>query len=139
MGNQLLMRWLIILWIGAISAAAVTIDEIDKLVNDIKQERVGLQDKQITGAKDPFIYSKNRKSYGARGKAGGTKKIYYRLNAIFNDEAKINGKWYRLNHRVGHYTLKSIGNDYVVLNRLNRNLRIYLKKAKSKKIKLTVK
>jgi len=63
MGNQLLtMKKMGVVALLAVTAlnAEITINDIDKLVNDIKEERVGLKSEDIKGAKDPFIYPRGK-------------------------------------------------------------------------------
>ena len=140
MGNQLLMKGAGIVLIGAtLLHAEITINDIDKLVNDIKQERIGLTDKEIAKAKDPFIYVNGK--YARVLKAKRPKKRHYRfeLTAIINDRVKINRKWYGLNSKVRGFTVSEVGKDYVLLARKNEHVRVFLKRKKSKKIKLLVK
>ncbi|BBG65686.1 hypothetical protein NNO_0983 [Hydrogenimonas sp.] len=125
---------------ASLLGAGITINDIDKLVNDIKQERVGLKDSEIRTAKDPFVYS-NGKMGRVLQTDKSVKKRHYRffLSAIINDRAKINGRWYRLNSRIGGFRISGVGKDYVLLTRKNERIRIFLNRSKSKKIKLLVK
>ncbi len=140
MGNKLLMRTAaLILATTALLYADITINDIDKLVNDIKQERIGLKDKEIQTAKDPFIYPNGR--LGRILHSGQTKKRRYRfvLTAIVNDHVKINRRWYSLNSKINGYRVSRVGKDHVLLTRKNERIRVFLKRSKSKKIKLFVK
>ena len=137
MGNQLLKGAGIVLLGATLSYAEITINDIDKLVNDIKQERIGLTAKEIDTAKDPFIYTGGK--YGSVLRK--EKKVRYKfyLTAIINDRVKINRKWYSLGSRVGGFRISKVGRNYVLLTRNNETVRVFMKKRNNKKIKLFVK
>ncbi len=140
MGNQLLMKSAgIALFAATMLHAEITINDIDKLVSDIKQERIGLMKKEIETAKDPFIYLNGKYSKVLSGNRA--KKRHYRfvLSAIINDRVKINRKWYGLNSKINGFTVRKVGRNYVLLTRNNEKIRLFLKHRKSKKIKLLVK
>jgi hypothetical protein len=147
MGNQLLKKsmGIILLTVSMLHAKELTIDDINKLVNDIKQERIGLMPEEIKQAKDPFKYFKTIKRGPHRvvkkhSKPQSTHHRHYHLMAILNDRAKINHKWYRLHSRVdGGYIVSKIGKNYVELSQKNRHIRLFLKQRKNKNIKLLVK
>ena len=139
MGNQLLIRSVGIVALGtSLLYAEITINDIDKLVNDIKQERIGLTEKEIDNAKDPFIYLGGKYSYVLEGRK---KRRHYRftLNAIINDRVKLNNRWHKRNDVIHGYRIAAIGKNYVLLVRKNEQMRVYMKRSKSKKIKLFVK
>ena len=140
MGNQLLIRTaMAVLAMGLPLMAETTIEDIDKLVNDIKKERVGLTEEEIEKAKDPFLYfgspiykkivhTKKRK-----------KRYHFVLSAIVNDSVKLNNRWYSKNDKIYGFVIASVGKDYVVLKKRNQTVRVYIKPPVNKKIKLLVK
>ena len=140
MGNQLLMKSAgIALFAATMLHAEITINDIDKLVSDIKQERIGLTKDAIAKAKDPFIYLNGKYSKVLRGNR--TRKRHYRfvLTAIVNDHIKINRRWYGLHSKINGFTISKVGRNYVLLSRNDEKIRLFLKQRKSKKIKLLVK
>ncbi len=140
MGNKLLIKSSVIIFsTAALLSAEITINDIDKLVNDIKQERIGLKDSEIRSAKDPFIYPGGK--LGRIISSYKTVKRHYRfvLSAVINDRVKINGRWYKLNSKVNGFRISRVGKDHVLLTRKNERIRVFLKRSKSKKIKLFVK
>ncbi|GEM_PF-1210012 len=142
MGNKLLIkRVALLLSITALSYADITINDIDKLVNDIKMERVGLKDQEIQTAKDPFIYPNGVFKRVFYGSDTTKKKRRYRfvLSAIVNDHVKINNRWYKLNSKIKGFKVSRVGKDNVLLTRNNERIRLFLKHSKYKKIKLLVK
>ncbi len=140
MGNKLLIKAGILIFTAtAILATDITINDIDKLVNDIKQERVGLKEKDILSAKDPFIYPGGKTRHIFYSAKSRKKRYRFVLSAIVNDHVKINRRWYSLNSKINGFRVSEVGRDYVLLSRNNERIRIYLKRPKSKKIKLLVK
>ncbi len=114
--------------------------DIDKLIEKVKVQREGLEQKEIQKLKNPFIDEKKlTKIIKIEKKKRAFKKIHhkkvYRLYAIFDDRAKINGRWYRKGSRVGSYKLIAIEGKRVLLKRGKRTLTLFLH-TKSKKIKL---
>ncbi len=124
---------------ATLSYADVTINDIDRLVNDIKQERLGLSAKEIRNAKDPFIYLNGKYSKVLHKPKAKKKRYRFVLSAIINDRVKINRRWYALHSKVYGYTISKVGKDYVLLTRNNERIRVFMKRKKSKKIKLLVK
>ena len=51
-----------------------------------------------------------------------TKTTSFFLDAIINKSALINGKWYKLNAKVGKYTLSSVDKMSVILSYKGRQL-----------------
>jgi len=138
MGNQLLKGAGVLLCGMTLLHAEITINDIDKLVNDIKQERIGLTPKEIATAKDPFIYLGGKYSSVLRNK-GEKKRYRFVLSAIINDRVKLNNKWYSLGNTVHGFKISKVGKNYVILARKNEQVRIFMKRPKSNKIKLFVK
>ncbi len=140
MGNKLLIKASVIIFsTAALLSAEITINDIDKLVNDIKQERIGLKEKEIRSAKDPFIYPNGKLGRIIRSSKTVKKRYRFVLSAVINDRVKINGRWYKLNSKINGFRLSRVSKDHVLLTRKNERIRIFLKRSKSKKIKLFVK
>ena len=142
MGNQLLMKkaWVAALFMSAtLLHAEITINDIDKLVNDIKQERIGLKKEDLAAAKDPFIYPEGKAGISLKRDKKKSRRIRFVLTAIINDRVKLNNKWYSLNSKIGGYKITEIGDNSVLLAKNSKHVRVYMKRPKSKKIKLLAK
>ena len=134
MGNQLLMKSTgIALFSAVMLHAEITVKDIDNLVNDIKQERIGLTKKEIESAKDPFIYPNGKYTKVFYENRPGKGNYRFVLTAIVNDRVKINRKWYSLNSKINGFTISGVGKNYVRLTRKNEHMRIFLKQRKNKK------
>ena len=147
MGNQLLKKLLLALIVsgGTMLCAETTIKQIDRLVQDIKEERVGLTPEQIKKAKDPFIYF---------GKTGsklfvptarpttvkvGKKRYRFTLTAIVNDRVKLNRRWYHIGDKIYGFKIMRVANGSVYLQRGRESIRIFMHRRPNKKIKLFIK
>ncbi len=133
MGNKLLIIALSALFAWSNSQYP----EIDKLIEKVKVKREGLKSEEIKKLKNPFVSEKKlikiiKKTEIAKKTA--KKRVYYKLYSIFNDKAKINGRWYKIGSKVGSYRLVSINSNSVLLRKRNRQLRLYLSKRKRKLI-----
>ncbi len=109
------------------------LQKIDTLIEKIKIKRVGISNDEIKKLKDPFYYDKEFRT--ERLKKIRKRGRYYRLYAVFNDKAKINGKWYKKGSKIGPYRLAKICGNCVKLVSPKRVLTLYIPK-KSKKIKI---
>lgn len=125
---------------GFFACANSKYSDIDALIEKVKVQRVGLSPTQIAILKNPFIDEKKLKKVikiQKIKKARKKQRIVYRLSSIFDNRAKINGRWYRVGAKVGRYRLAFIDSikGFVVLKNKNRSLTLFLHR-KSKKIKL---
>lgn len=120
---------------------------VDEQIEAIKPSRVGVSEKEIAKIKDPFIFlHKNDDSKKSQAKNGvssvsGYKKVFkrrtirFRLDAILNKSAMINGKWYKQGGYVYGYKLVKVDRKSVLLTRKNKKL-LLSTKSRSKKIKI---
>jgi len=140
MGHKLLIKTFILsIVIVEMLFASTDIEMIDKLVKDIKKERIGLSKADAKSAKNPFVKAIKMRQNSKPVKKYKKKKYNKRfsLNAIVNNKAKINYKWYSINSTLNGYKVIKIENNYVVLKRGNRTIYLYLKYPKNKNIKFS--
>lgn len=118
---------------------------VDEQIEAIKPPRVGVSEKEIAKIKNPFIFlhknDDSKKSQAKKGVSPRYKKVVkrrsirFRLDAILNKSAMINGKWYKQGSYVYGYKVVKIGRDSVVLTRKDKKL-LLTTKSRSKKIKI---
>ncbi|UCM99524.1 hypothetical protein LCX93_08255 [Sulfurimonas sp. SWIR-19] len=122
---------------------------VDEQIEAIKPPRIGVSEKEISRIKDPFIFlhkkndSKKNKTgkktvFGAHAnykKVMQHSTLHFRLDAILNKSAMINGKWYKQGKYIYGYKLAKVGRNSVLLVRKNKKL-LLSTKSKSKKIKI---
>jgi len=139
MKNLLIVTFLLL----SLDLSANELDWVDKQVDAIKPPRVGVKSSTVARIKDPFIFLKKGKSKashkatnrqavpnGALASKTGVKKQTvvktanrsFKLGAIINNSALINGKWYKLNDKVGSYTLSKVEPNQVVLKYKTKSL-----------------
>jgi hypothetical protein len=98
------MKKIIILCFGLLFVFA---DETNQITNLIKQiNKKQFEYKEITTIYDPFVSVKkiNGKLHLPKATSKQIKKVY-RLEVIFQNKAKINGKWYKNNDKIGKYKI----------------------------------
>jgi len=128
---------LILITLGLfIQASANELAWVDEQIEAIKPPREGLDNKQFSFLKDPFIFLKKNQTLKEEKKSTNrskssipagllvskpsTKKSFYKkltLVAVINNSALINNKWYRLDEKVGKYTLQQINRTNVILTK----------------------
>jgi len=122
---------------------------VDEQVEAIKPARVGISQKEISKIKDPFIFlhknddsklSEKKKgilpaSYSRYKKIIKHRILHFRLEAILNKSAMINGRWYKQGSYVHGYKLVKVGRKSVLLIRKNKKL-LLSTRSRSKKIKI---
>lgn len=135
MGSKLLRLLLIFLFITQ-TFASDKIKEIDNIIEKIKTRRVGISKEAIKELKDPFFLSKKEKKlYENKKRVAKSKRVNFKLYAIFNNKAKINSKWYKIGNKIKGFTLYKVCNNCVKLKRNKRVVTLFLNK-KSSKIKI---
>ena len=122
---------------------------VDEQIEAIKPERVGVSQKEISRIKDPFIFlhktddsklSKTKKgispaAYSRYKKVSKRRTIHFKLEAILNKSAMINGRWYKQGSYVYGYKLAKVDRKSVLLIRKNKKL-LLSTRSRSKKIKI---
>ncbi len=112
-------------------------EDIDKLIEKIKIPRHGLTKEQIAKLKNPFIDQRTLKKIVIKQKIikMKRKKFTLRLLSIFDNRAKINGRWYKIGDKIGSYWLTYIDPNraFVLLRAKGKQLRLFLHKHKRKR------
>jgi len=112
--------------------------EYDKLFQQIGEKRIGVSNKKINEIQNPFIMA-DKKNILVDGNVTTANKIIYSLNAIFNDKAKINGEWYKLNNQIGDFKLVKIGSKSVIIRSEHSKKELFIRKSDVNKIKFSSK
>ncbi|SMC09633.1 hypothetical protein [Nitratiruptor tergarcus] len=115
--------------------------DIDRLIEQVKTKRVGLSKKEIEKLQNPFINEKKLQKIIKKQKVAKKKpkrRIHLKLYSIFNNRAKINGKWYTIGNTIYGYRLVKIdkGKKRVILFKKKRMLVLYLNNVNKRKFKL---
>ena len=126
-----------------ISAISLSHQEITQMVESIKVERAGLGLNILDNTPNPFAIEKKvvkekpkrKKIKVKKNKVIKKPEKIYELTAILNHRAFINGEWYKLNSKIGIYTIKSIGERTVILKGI-RGEKILKIKKREKKFKM---
>jgi len=116
---------------------------VDEQIDAIKPPRKGVSSYTISRLRDPFILKKKTIKKEATSSTEKQKGIIpngitdsssnktesktfsrsgFRVSAIMNKTALINGTWYKLNDKVKGYTLSRITTSYVILTKQGKNM-----------------
>jgi len=110
--------------------------EYDKIFERISQTRIGIDAKAIDKIKNPFVVIYKKSKDGNKTKKP---KIIYKLDAIFDTKAMINGKWYKKHAKIGIYRLVKIKKKSVLLRSQNTSKELFIRKDNESKIKFSSK
>lgn len=123
---------------------------VDQKIDEIKPQRKGLHSATLARLKNPFIYVKPESKKGAvtTSTTPSTKTKYpakknmsgapLTLQVVLNTSAMINNKWYKENASVRGYKLTQIKSDYVVLERKNKKIKLFIAQ-KNKNLNISTK
>ena len=127
------MKYLLLyLFISIINLEANELSWVDEQVAAIKPKRIGVSKSDILSLKDPFIIYKTVEKIDENGKKSTViikkdlpelelsskniePKVKLILQAIMNQSVLINGKWYKLNDKIGRYKVIDIKSSLVIL------------------------
>ncbi len=109
--------------------------EYDKIFERIGEIRVGVDTKDINKIKNPFIVIQKNVDKNETKK----RRKIYKLNAIFNSKAMINGKWYKKYSKVGIYKLIKVKANSVLLRSANKSKELFIRKNNGPRFKFSSK
>ena len=109
--------------------------EYDNIFEKISETRVGIKNKEIEKIKNPFIVIYKQSADSNKTK----KKIVYVLDAIFNNKAMINGKWYKRYSKIGTYKLIKIKKSSILLRNTNKTKELFIRNKNESEIKFSSK
>lgn len=105
---------------------------VDEQIQAIKPARSGISKAQINAVKSPFVRltqnkakissSTNKQSTSSKSTIVKKRSKTLVLEAIINNSARINGKWYITNDKIGKYTLNTIDRKSVTLSYKKKKL-----------------
>jgi len=102
-------------WAGSISS-----EKIEKMISEIKEERIGIRLEKLDTTVNPFILIEAKKEEILIEESDvEVQKVIvetvYQLEAVLNQAAFINKKWYKKGSSIDFYKLVHIGKDSVTL------------------------
>ena len=123
-----------------IYAISLSHKEISRMVESIKVERAGLGLNILDNTPNPFAIEKKVIKEKPKKEKIEVKKVkvikqpeeVYELTAILNHRAFINGKWYKVDSKIGTYTIKAIGDRTVILRNVRGEKRLKIKEREKK-------
>jgi len=134
MGHKLLIKAFILSILTVqMLFASTDIEIIDELIKEIKKKRIGLSEKDIKNPFESYIKNSSKKEQRSSiAKKVQTTKIEFRLNAIINNKAKINNKWYKIGSSIDNYKITVQNNQCIELQNSNNRIEVCIKKKKNR-------
>ncbi len=125
------IRTVLLLMLGAQWLLAdLSIQNIEKMVDDIRAKRTSKM-KDASLVVSPFIViQKDENRSIITPVVDKVSKTNFKLGAIVNQSAFIDGAWKKRGDTVGEFKVDSISGDHVVLKRKNRTITLYFRKTK---------
>ncbi len=136
---------LLLLFSSAIAKEVLTTEfknkmtEYDKLFSQIGEKRIGVSNTKINMVKNPFLMTYKKVIIKDGNSTKEIKKPKYILTVIFDEKAKINGKWYKLNSKLGNFKLINIRSDSVIIQNEHSKKELFIRKNDVSKIKFSSK
>jgi len=140
MGDEISMKtrvlfFLLMLYsVSLANNSQVEMEHYDQLFNTINEQRKGLSESELKSLSDPFLKIK-----AINHDNNGSLDEIFDLQAIFNNKAKINGKWYQAKDNVGEYELASIKSKSVTLINKDEKIDLNLTKRANKNVVIKIK
>ncbi len=131
----MIKRYLSILALLFSVTFANELDWVKEQIKAIKPPRSGLSESKVLQIKNPFLFvveediSKDKKTKKKTSIKKKVKKLIsqkpkdsFKLVAIMNKSALINGKWYKEGSKIGIFKLKKVNVSSVVLSRQKKKV-----------------
>lgn len=134
MKNRVLFFILMLCSVSLANNSQAEMEHYDQLFSAINEQRKGLSESELKSLSDPFLRIKTT-NHDNNGSLDET----FDLQAIFNNKAKINGKWYQAKDNVGEYELASIKSKSVTLINKDEKIDLNLTKGANKNVVIKIK
>jgi len=140
MGDEISMKTRVLFFLLMLCSASLAnnsqaeMEHYDQLFSAINEQRKGLSDSELKSLSDPFLKLKTI-NHDNNGSFDDT----FDLQAIFNNKAKINGKWYQAKDRVGEYELTNIKSKSVTLINKDEKIDLNLTKGANNNVVIKIK
>ncbi len=153
MGDEVLKKIILTLMLSLILSSALVaakndrftknfkskLIKYDKFFTQIGKKRIGVPDSKIDKVKTPFILTDKRLVIKDGNKTVKVKKPMYILNATFNNKAKVNGQWHKINSEIGDFKLTNIRSNSVIIKNEHSKKELFIRNSDVSKIKFSSK
>ena len=134
MKKRVLFSILMLCSVSLANNSQAEMEHYDQLFSAINEQRKGLSESELKSLSDPFLKIK-----AINHDNNGSLDEIFDLQAIFNNKAKINGKWYQAKDNVGEYELASIKSKSVTLVNKDEKIDLNLTKGANKNVVIKIK
>ncbi len=130
MGDEVLKKLILALLLVTFCFSALNADskykEYDDLFNAINKERKGISEKDVDKTENPFVSADKSLVTEENNNSKASKEEVYVLKGILNNSANINGNWYKLNEKIGEFTILKIKENSVIIGSSGSSLELKL-------------
>lgn len=116
--------------------ADLSVQQIEKMVAQIHEQREGIQLETLQETKEPFVRLEENEDEVTTFVIPEKSEAKLTLHAIVNGKAYINDGWVGLEEKVMGYTLKYIGKRGVVLRNGNNIKKLFLTESENSFIQI---
>jgi hypothetical protein len=106
--------------------AELTVDKIDKMVEQIQGKRSSKVDVQFEKVASPFAIVVQSDQNATPIMKTVEQQVSFRLSAIVNDRAMINDRWLASGDTIQGYVVETVEENRVVLKKSNRTVELFL-------------
>jgi hypothetical protein len=114
--------------------AELSVGMIDKMVEQIQGKRESKVKVDFERVVSPFATVERRDLNTTPKIKVVAQQVHFKLSAIINDEAKINSRWVKAGDMIEGYRVESIGENRVVLKKLDQKVELFLPNPKNNKL-----
>ena len=136
MRNRALFFLLILCSVSLADNAQAEIEYYDQLFSVINEQRKGLNESDLKVLSDPFLIVKQKTIINMENNSSTN---LFNLQAIFNNKAKINGKWYQVKDKIDEYELSNIQSKSVTLINKDDKIDLNLTQGANKNVVIKIK
>ena len=106
--------------------AELTVQKIDEMVVKIQGKRQSKVKVDFEKVVSPFVIVFQDEANSTAVIKTAEQEVSFKLSAIMNDRAKINGRWVKPGEVIQGYKVVSVGEDRVELKKGNRRVKLFL-------------
>ncbi len=106
--------------------AELSVDRIDQMVEQIQGKRQSKVKVDFEKVISPFVTVVHEENSTKSVIKMMAQQVNFKLSAIINDSAKINGQWVKEGESIQGYTVEKVEENHVVLKKADRTVELFL-------------
>jgi len=111
--------------------AELSVDRIDQMVEQIQGKRQSKVKVDFEKVVSPFVTVVHEHNSTKSVIKMMAQQVNFKLSAIINDMAKINGRWVKTGESIQGYRVEKVEENHVVLKKADRTVELFLPNPKN--------